>query len=67
MNNFLGRTIEKSYIIGSINIKQQNIPYNQCTLLIMSWVFVFFVLFLCFVFTVSLYTSKRWRHPYVTL
>ena len=48
MNNFLGRTIEGSYIIGSNNIKQQNIPYNQCTLLIMSWVFVFFVLFVCF-------------------
>ena len=41
MNNFLGRTIEGSYIIGSNNIKQQNIPYNQCTILIMG-VFVFF-------------------------
>ena len=42
MNNFLGRTIEGSYMIGSNNIKQQNIPYNQCTLLIMGWVFVGF-------------------------
>jgi len=39
MNTFLGRTIEESYIIGSNNIKQQNIPYNQCTLLIMGWFF----------------------------
>ena len=28
MNNLLGRTIDESR-------KQQNIPYNQCTLLIM--------------------------------
>ena len=40
MNNFLERTIEGSYIMGSNNIKQQNIPYNQCTLLIMGWFFV---------------------------
>ena len=50
MNNFLGRTIEGSYIIGSSNIKQQNIPYNQCTLLIMGWVFVGVFFFFFFFF-----------------